>query len=104
MTVVSEKEAAAVRCPICDLDAINKYGRSKTGKQRFLCLMCGRQFTPGIRRIKIYNRPFCSECGKTMNLYRREEVIMRFRCSGYPECRSYKKIKIKEGEFELLYS
>ena len=85
------------RCPCCGSQAIYRYGRIKNGKQRYLCIMCGRQYTPDKERHEISNRPTCSVCGKPMNCYKREVRSLRFRCSGYPRCKTYKKVISKEG-------
>jgi transposase-like protein len=83
------------RCPNCNSDALYKYGKSKAGKQRFLCLMCKRQFTLGAQRLPMKNKPTCPECGALMHLYKRETAHIRFRCSEYPTCRTFIKIAIK---------
>jgi hypothetical protein len=68
-----------------------RYGRSKSGKQRFLCLMCNRQFILNPEHIHCKNKPVCAVCGAIMYLYKRDGECMRFRCSRYPECRTYRK-------------
>jgi transposase-like protein len=83
-------------CPSCGAEPVYKYGRAWTGKQRFLCLSCKRQFTSNDERLKVKNRPFCPKCGSSMHLYKREEGAVRFRCSLYPGCKTFKKISIKE--------
>ena len=86
----------AVRCPKCDSEAVNKYGKTSTGKQRFICLICGRQFISGCPRQRIENRPLCPICGEKMHVYRIEKDCIRFRCSTYPKCRGFAKV-LKEG-------
>ncbi len=83
------KEFSDLRCPSCGSSAFYGYGRSRTGKKRFLCLMCGMQFTRGLSAPKQDTRPRCPLCNSTMNVYMREERFTRYRCSGYPECRSF---------------
>jgi transposase-like protein len=85
-----------VRCPSCEADALYRYGRIRTGSQRFMCLMCGTQFTPGAKKSAPRGKPVCQECGKTMNVYKLEGAIIRFRCSGYPECKTFRKFTMKE--------
>lgn len=80
-------------CPGCGFDSFYRYGRTASGNQRFLCLACGRQFTAGGRRADKPARPSCPRCGKAMYVYRREEGLIRYRCSGYPECRTYEKME-----------
>jgi predicted CXXCH cytochrome family protein len=80
------------RCPQCHSEAFNKYGRTLSGKQRFLCLVCNRQFVLGSARREIKYRPICPACNREMHIYRREKGLTRFRCSAYPECRTYMKV------------
>jgi len=94
-----------IQCPVCTSKAIYKYGKIKTGKQRYLCMICGKQFTIGGRRTEIKDKPYCPECGKSMHLYKREGELIRFRCSCYPDCKTYSKIaKKKEIKNELLHA
>jgi DNA-directed RNA polymerase subunit RPC12/RpoP len=94
-----------IECPFCKSEALYKYGKIKTGKQRYLCMMCGKQFTLGVRRIEMKDRPFCPGCGRPMHVYRRESEVIRFRCSCYPECKTYAKtLKKKEIKNELLHA
>jgi transposase-like protein len=83
---------------VCGSEALYKYGKVLNGLQRIKCLMCGRSFVPGHVRVILKNRPACPECGKGMHLYRREAESLRFRCSGYPECRVYLKVMNKEAK------
>jgi transposase-like protein len=87
------------KCPSCDCDAVYKYGKAWTGKQRFLCKMCGKQFTESLRRVTVKGNPLCPQCGSHMNLYRTQGNIIRFRCSHYPACRTFKKYRVEaEGD------
>ncbi|HAM53467.1 MAG TPA: hypothetical protein DCP92_23265 [Nitrospiraceae bacterium] len=45
MTSRAETKAGEIKCPWCESEALYKYGKAWTGKQRFLCMMCGKQFT-----------------------------------------------------------
>lgn len=85
-------EENASSCPACGFDTCYRYGRTATGKQRYLCLACGRQFTTGGSRVS-NPRPCCPDCGQAMYVYRREKALIRWRCSRYPECRTYKKME-----------
>jgi transposase-like protein len=87
-----------IKCPDCNLDVSYKYGRTPSGKQRYLCLNCGRQFTPDAKKHTINGKPLCSECGRIMHLYKIDGEVVRFRCSGYPECKTFKKYILKEEE------
>ncbi|MBI4714560.1 MAG: topoisomerase DNA-binding C4 zinc finger domain-containing protein [Nitrospirae bacterium] len=91
-------EGTAIACPFCDTKAVYKYGRTSAGKQRFLCLICGRQFTPGAKKTIAGNRPTCPSCGKPMHRYKNEDDAVRFRCSHYPDCKTFIKITRKEGD------
>jgi len=86
-----------ISCPGCHSKAAYRYGKTRQGKQRYVCLMCGRQFTPEKHRCEITDRPVCPICGRKMHCYRRYAGTLRFRCAGYPDCREYKKIALKEG-------
>lgn len=68
------------------------------GKQRFQCLMCGRQFSQGAKKQEIQGKPICPECGNTMHLYKIDGEVIRFRCSDYPVCRTFRKFRIKEED------
>jgi transposase-like protein len=80
-----------IHCPACHATTTRKFGRAWTGKQRYLCVSCNRQFTPGSTRREMRFKPNCPKCGKHMNLYKREKQSIRFRCSDYPVCRTYHK-------------
>jgi NADPH:quinone reductase-like Zn-dependent oxidoreductase len=47
-------------------------------------------------RRNLKNSPSCPKCGDVMHCYMREAEYVRFRCSNYPECKSYFKI-VKEN-------
>lgn len=98
MTTVQMPIESIVNCPLCSAEAVYKYGRTKTGKQRFQCLICGRQFSDSAKKQEIQGKPICPECGKQMHLYKIEADVIRFRCSDYPKCKTFKKFKIKEEE------
>lgn len=94
-------DKAPLRCPRCDSEALYRYGKTRHGKQRFRCLMCGRQFGDGAKdELKI--RPSCPVCGKKMHIYRKGHSEVRFRCSAYPSCKTFEKIET--GECEPLLS
>jgi ssDNA-binding Zn-finger/Zn-ribbon topoisomerase 1 len=46
---------------------------------------------------EVNNRPICPTCGLKMHLYMHDAKTLRFRCSDYPDCRSYKKIPLRKG-------
>lgn len=86
-----EKRSAAVICPKCGSEAHYRYGRSKLGKQRFICIVCDRQFVLNPAHVPLANKPQCRICGATMYMYKRDKDLLRFRCSRYPLCRTYSK-------------
>lgn len=51
---------------------------------------------PWRKKQEIQGKPICPECGNLMHLYKIEGEVIRFRCSGYPECKTFKKFMIKE--------
>ena len=93
---ISMTESHKIKCSSCDSEAVYRYGRAWTGKQRFKCLICKRQFTSGNMRPELKDRPNCSVCGDQMHIYKREVGLIRFRCSNYPECKTFKKVIIDE--------
>ncbi len=84
--------ADELKCPVCKSEAVYKYGHIRSGKQRLKCVVCGRQFILGFSRRELKTRPTCPQCGLKMHLYMHDKGTLRFRCSDYPECRSYQKI------------
>ncbi len=97
-TSIITAEELKIICPSCNSDAVYRYGKIKTGKQRFMCIICGNQFTPGASKSQVKGKPVCPECGKQMNVYKLEGNVIRFRCSGYPVCKTFKKFIMKEEE------
>lgn len=87
-------DSARAICPNCGSDAVYRYGRLPSGKQRYLCILCARQFIIGGKNT--YHRPACSACGSKMHCYRKEGGYIRFRCSQYPECKTYAKVRVAE--------
>ncbi|WP_084516743.1 IS1/IS1595 family N-terminal zinc-binding domain-containing protein [Desulfatiglans anilini] len=82
---------ADIHCPRCGSSALNRYGRSPQGKERYICLVCNRQFVLSTNRGVTNDRPQCPLCGSPMHVYMREPGFVRFRCSHYPVCRGYYK-------------
>jgi transposase-like protein len=80
-----------LHCPNCESDAIYSYGRTQNGKQRYLCLICNRQFIQNRSRKKFEKRPRCPLCKGLTHVYRKEKDMIRFRCAKYPVCRGYAK-------------
>lgn len=44
-------------CPNCGAEAYYRYGKILSGKQRYICLVCGHQYTEGSARIRSSFRP-----------------------------------------------
>jgi transposase-like protein len=88
---MSKDSIDKVSCPRCASTAVYRDGRVRTGKQRYLCLLCGMQFTSS-GRTRVQQRPSCPVCGSCMHLYKNEQTAIRFRCSQYPICNTYKKV------------
>lgn len=105
MVYFNDPASKEIQCPYCGASALYKYGRIKSGKQRYYCILCGRQFTHHTRKIMLENRPVCPECGAPMHIYKRGSDFIRFRCSNYLLCKTYSKIPTgKESLNELLHA
>lgn len=89
-----------IQCPSCRSDAVYRYGTIGTGKQRYICLLCERQFVPDAKNIQFIDKPNCPKCGKTMHSYMKGVEYMRFRCSDYPKCKTY--LKVQDVAFEIV--
>lgn len=88
----ADDEDTQVECPECRSPAVYRYGKSRS-RQRYLCVMCGRQFIPGRLRHHPRTRPDCPRCGAKMHLFKRKgEDCSVFRCSRYPDCRTYVRV------------
>lgn len=82
-------------CPRCGSDALYRYGRTAGGHPRFLCKVCRRQFSvKSDDRLRHLERPCCAMCGRSMHIYQRTPHVVRFRCAGYPECRSFRALRL----------
>jgi transposase-like protein len=95
----SHSKRSQEKCPRCNSEAFYKYGKTRHGRQRFRCLVCGRQFGETVRE-ELKERPLCRVCGRKMHVYMKASEWVRFRCSGYSLCRSFEKLK--RSEYELL--
>ena len=85
-------------CPSCGSQAVYKYGRTKS-RQRYICMMCNRQFIPGRQRRGPSTRPDCPVCGGSTHLFKRKkDGYAVFRCCRYPDCRTYVKARIEESD------
>jgi DNA-directed RNA polymerase subunit RPC12/RpoP len=85
-----------IKCPGCKNDALYKYGKTPDGKQKYQCLVCGRQFVADSPRENFEKRPVCPKCGAKMHIYMKEKHTLRFRCASYPVCKNYLKINTED--------
>jgi formate dehydrogenase maturation protein FdhE len=87
-----QMNAQATSCPACGSTAYYRYGTTKNGKKRRLCLVCNRQYiVEGFRRDRP-DRPTCPACNQKMHVYMRQVNFTRYRCRRYPQCRTFMKI------------
>ena len=88
---MSRPTAGGLQCPRCRSDAYYRYGKTASGRPRFLCKVCNRQFSIKLKAFSEEARPCCPVCSKTMHVYMRFADGIRFRCSDYPRCRTFLK-------------
>jgi transposase-like protein len=91
-----------ISCPECHAEAVNKYGKTAGRKQRYICLVCSRQFVADPEKNILRTRPHCPNCGKTMHSYMKGEDHIRFRCSDDPTCRTFLKVSLSKLTFERI--
>ena len=92
MTIEADHGEEHIECPRCRSKALYRNGKTYYHLQRYICLMCGRQFVPGHQRDYPKNRPECPTCGAGMHSFKKErDGYATFRCSRYPVCRTYVK-------------
>lgn len=84
-------------CPECSSLALYRFGHV-SGLQRYLCLMCGRQFIPGHERVFALPRPTCSSCGTGMHVFKKKSDHTIFRCARYPACHTYLRLEERPGD------
>ncbi len=96
MNTVHQKTKADIHCDSCNSEVVYRYGHAWTGKQRFLCVICGKQFTDGSKVSEVTGKPNCPACGKSMHIYKIEGDLIRFRCSEYPVCKHFRKFRMIE--------
>ena len=93
---------APIKCPRCHSGAFNKNGKTIGGKQRFICLVCNRQFVSDSPQIWMDSRPLCPVCGKKMHVYRTDKDFTRYRCSNYPTCRGFARVLLERDSLRLI--
>jgi ssDNA-binding Zn-finger/Zn-ribbon topoisomerase 1 len=52
------------------------------------------------KNVRFINKPHCPKCKKPMHSYMKGVDYIRFRCSNYPQCKTY--LKVHEVEFEIV--
>jgi transposase-like protein len=94
------KAESGIRCPRCKSQAWYRFGKTATGKRRYLCQVCARQFIVDYAyKFIIKHRPLCPVCGEHMHVYMRDGSHIRFRCSSYPNCRGFLKTDLESSGF-----
>jgi len=68
-------------CPDCFSKNLSKYGKDKTGKQKYQCKDCHRQFTTKSSTKQNLNYPKCPVCGAGTFLHHDYEHYSRFKCN-----------------------
>ena len=76
-----------IKCPRCNKRELYKFGKDpKTGKQKYQCVSCKRQFKTGDKGNGNTNKypwmPKCPKCGKRMEVYKWRKHFKRLRCKG----------------------
>ncbi len=89
-----------VQCPECGSEAAYKNGKIPSGKQRYICLICNRQFILDNSWPKLKYRPLCPICGANMHIHSVRGDFRRFRCSKYPSCRGVVTTALEKQENE----
>ena len=96
--VIDMESESGICCPRCGSDAWYHFGKTATGKQRYICQVCARQFIVDYSfKSIIKNRPPCPECGEFMHVYMRDGNFIRLRCSRYPNCRCFLKADLESS-------
>lgn len=68
-------------CPDCFSKNLYKYGKDKTGKQKYQCKNCQRQFTLNSSTKPKLDYPKCHICGAGTFLHHDYEHYSRFKCN-----------------------
>lgn len=74
-----------IKCPKCNKTHLYKYGKDpKTGKQKYQCTSCKRQFKVGDKGDgKVIKHPWlpkCPKCSHRMEIYKWRQHFKRLRC------------------------
>lgn len=72
-----------IHCPKCNNNhSFYRYGKDKSGFQKYLCRKCGHQFAPDAPAAKPRQRryPSCPVCGKATFLHHDMEHYINYRC------------------------
>ena len=73
----------SISCPKCNNNhSFYRYGKDKSGFQKFLCRNCNHQFVPDKpKSFRPHKYPSCPNCGKASFLHHDYEHYSNFRCS-----------------------
>ena len=73
----------SIRCPKCNNNhSFYRYGKDKSGFQKFLCRNCNHQFAPdNPTKKRLSKYPSCPSCGKTSFLHHDYLHYSNFRCA-----------------------
>ena len=85
MRATRKEVLAMIKCPRCNKTYLHKFGKDqKTGKQKYQCQHCKRQFKIGDKGngkvIKYPWLPKCPKCNKRMEIYKWRKHFKRLRC------------------------
>lgn len=82
------KTSVSVSCPRCSSTNLYRYGKHpQTKEQKFICKSCKHQFVPGHSPSPRAHYGFCPNCGRRLQLRKRNRNTIQLRCSGRPLCR-----------------
>ena len=71
-----------IGCPRCNSHLLYRFGKDKSGFQKYLCRKCNHQFAPdNPAKARFKNYPSCPRCGKASFLHHDYDHYSNFRCS-----------------------
>lgn len=88
-------------CPDCFSKNLSKYGKDKTGQQKYRCKTCQRQFTKESSAKHKLNYPKCPICGAGTYLHHDYEHYSRFKCNS-KKCNHIQVVLKKSVFYEPL--
>lgn len=84
-----------LNCDRCKGTAVYKFGKDRSGYQKYRCLACHRQWAPenpGVRFLERKERGIklsCPLCARPMYLFKSFPSYLRYRCAGYRDRKSH---------------